>query len=381
MRLLIESLDEKGVLCFNDAANDPRISDVYERILAKADVRSIMYVAIRVGEEVTAAFALSTTRELRQWSDSDVALAKAVADQTGIAIRQAELYQKAEATSKREVLVNSVTMAIRASLSLPEVLNTATRELGIALGASRVHIHLYDAENPISPVMHKYVAPGCKDIGSIHANYDDPVGRQLLRMTKPLVIVDSINHSDGPPEVSAAVREHAQLVDVRSQIAYPLLVKGLFRGVLCIHQTDRLRHWTEDELSLVQSVAERLAIGMAQAELFEMVAKAKSEWETTFDAMSDGIFIFDRAGRFKRVNRAGAAMEESHPRNLLGRRCCDILRTTSEDSTCVVEQAIEEGRSVTIEVTPDRLNRPILVSIEPVIDKAGRCDRRSLYCS
>ncbi|HEV2827045.1 MAG TPA: PAS domain S-box protein [Pyrinomonadaceae bacterium] len=371
LQVLIEALDEKGVLCFNDAAGDKRIADLYHRILSKADVRSIMYVAIRVGDEVTAAFALSTTRELREWSEADVALAKAVADQTGIAIRQAELYQKAEATSKREVLVNNVTMAIRASLSLPEVLNTATRELGIALNASRVHMHLYDPENPISPVKHEYLAPGCNSIRPFHANYDDPVGRQLLTMTKPLVIRDSLNFAEGPANVSAAVREHARLVNVRSQVAYPLMIKGMFRGVLCIHQTDRLRSWTEDELSLVQSVAERLAIGMAQAELFEMVAKAKSEWETTFDAMSDGIFIFDRGGRLKRVNRAGAAMEASHPRGLLGRRCCDVLRTTSETSSCVVEQAIEEGRSVTIEVTPDRLNRPILVSIEPVIDKQG----------
>jgi len=371
LQVLIEALDQKGILCFNDAAADSRIADVYERILSKAGVRSIMYVAIRVGDEVTAAFALSTTRELRYWSESDVALAKAVADQTGIAIRQAELYQKAEATSKREVLVNNVTMAIRASLSLPEVLNTATRELGIALAASRVHMHLYDPENPISPVEHEYLATGCNSIGPFHANYDDPVGRQLLCMTKPLVISDSLNFDEGPAAVSAAVREHARLLNVRSQVAYPLMIKGLFRGVLCIHQTDRLRNWTEDELSLVQSVAERLAIGMAQAELFEMVAKGKSEWETTFDAMSDGIFIFDRGGRLKRVNRAGAAMEASHPRGLLGRRCCDVLRTTSEKSTCVVERAIEEGRSVTIEVTPDRLNRPILVSIEPVIDKQG----------
>jgi PAS domain S-box-containing protein len=190
-------------------------------------------------------------------------------------------------------------------------------------------------------------------------------------MTRPLVIDDSLNYDEGPPEVSASVREHAQLVNVQSQIAYPLIIKGLFRGVLCIHQIDRLRHWTEDEMSLVQSVAERLAIGMAQAEVFEMVAKAKAEWEATFDSMSDGIFIFDRAGRLKRVNRAGAAMEDSHPRALLGRRCCDILRTTSENSVCAVEKAIAEGRSVTIEVTPDRLDRPILVSIEPVIDKQG----------
>ncbi|MEP6570200.1 MAG: PAS domain S-box protein [Acidobacteriota bacterium] len=371
LHVLIKSLEENGVLCFEDVANDPRVAGVYERILAPAGVRSIMYVAIRVGDTVTAAFALSTTRELRAWTESDVALAKAIADQTGIAIRQSELYQKAEATSKREVLINNVTMAIRASLSLPDVLNTATRELGIALAASRVHLHLYDPEDPISPVKHEYLGVGCNSIGPLEANYDDPVGQQLLRMTRPLVIDDAMNYQDDSPVVSAAVREHAQLVNVRSQIAYPVIVKGLFRGVLCIHQTDRLRRWTEDELSLVQSVAERLAIGMAQAELFELVTKAKSEWETTFDSMSDGIFIFDRAGRLKRVNRAGAAMEDSHPRGLLGRRCCDILRTTSENSVCVVEKAIAEGRSVTIEVTPNRLDRPILVSIEPVVDKQG----------
>ncbi|HKO99768.1 MAG TPA: PAS domain S-box protein [Pyrinomonadaceae bacterium] len=371
LRVLIDRLEQSPVLCFNDAANDPRITEVYQRILAKAHVRSIMYVAIKVGDEVTAAFALSTTRELRNWSASDIALATAVADQTGIAIRQAELYQKAEATSKREVLVNSVTMAIRASLKLSEVLSTATRELGIALGASRVHLHLYDPENPVSPVEHEYVAPGVQSISSFKVSYDDPVGLYLLGISTPLIIDDSVNFDDGPNEFSVAIREHARTVGVRSQIDYPLIVEGHFRGVLCIHQTDRLRYWNEDEVSLVDSVAERLGIGIAQAELFAMVAKAKSEWETTFDAMSDGIFIFDRDGRVKRVNRAGAALEALHPRALLGRRCCEILRTTSVAATCVVEKAIVEGRSVTLEVTPDRLDRPILVSVEPVLNEAG----------
>jgi PAS domain S-box-containing protein len=371
VKALIDPLDKNGVLCFDDAAHDPRIADFYERILSKADVLSIMYVAIRVGDEATAAFALSTTQELRHWSEADIALAKAVADQTGIAIRQAELYQKAEATSQREVLVNRVTTAIRASLSLPEVLSTATRELGLALAASRVHMHLYDPESPISPVKHEYVAPACSSISSLHVSFDDPVGQHLLNISQPLVIDDSLNHYDGSADFSASIREHANKVNLRSQIDYPIVVEGRFRGVLCIHQTDRVRHWTEDELSLVHSVAERLAIGMAQAELFEMVAKAKSEWETTFDSMSDGIFIFDRGGLLKRVNRAGAAMESTHPRALLGRKCCDILRTSSGHTGCVVESAIAEGRSVNIEITPDHLNRPILVSIEPVLDKAG----------
>lgn len=371
LQTLVTALDKTGVLPFADAANDDRITDLYNNILSKANVKSIMYVAIRVGDDVPAAFALSTTKQLRQWNDADIDLAKAVADQTGIAIRQAELYQKAESTSTREALVNRLTMLIRASLSLPEVLSTATRELGRALSASRVHLFLYNSEEVGSPLEHEYLAPGVISIKQFDINYDDPIGRRLSNSSGPLIIDDALNHADESAELSDYVHAQAELLAVRSQINYPLIVKEQFRGVLCIHQSDRVRRWTEDEVALVEAIAERLSVAIAQAELFEMVARGKTEWETTFDAMSDGIFIFDRAGELKRVNRAGAAMEALHPRLLLGRQCCAILRTTEEDA-CVVETALETRRSVTIEVTPTRLNRPLLVSVEPVLDENNK---------
>lgn len=365
---LISALDKTGVLAFSDAAHDERIADLYENILSKANVQSIMYVAIRVGDDVPAAFALSTTRQLRKWSEADIALAKAVADQTGIAIRQAELYQKAESTSTREALVNRLTMAIRASLSLGEVLSTATVELGRALGASRVHLFLLEGEEVSGPLEHEYLADRVRSIKH-DVDYDDPIARKLSGSKEPLIVDDALNYEDASATLSNYVRAQAQRLEIRSAINYPLIVKGQFRGILSIHQTDRKRLWTEDELALVEGLAARLAIGIAQAELFEMVARGKTEWETTFDAMSDGIFIFDRAGELKRVNRAGATMEAVHPRLLLGRQCCDILRTSEEDETCVVENALETGRSVTIEITPSRLNRPLLVSVEPVLDE------------
>ncbi|HKR13704.1 MAG TPA: PAS domain S-box protein [Pyrinomonadaceae bacterium] len=370
LQTLVIALDKTGVLPFSDAANDERIKDLYNNILSKANVKSIMYVAIRVGDDVPAAFALSTTKHLREWNDADIDLAKAVADQTGIAIRQAELYQKAESSSTREALVNRLTMLIRASLSLPEVLSTATRELGRSLSSSRVHLFLYNSEEG-SPLEHEYLAPGIASIKQCLNNYDDPVGRRLSSSSQPLIVDDALNHEDESTELSDYVRAQAERLRVRSQINYPLIVKEQFRGVLCIHQSDRVRRWTEDEVALVEAIAERLSIAIAQAELFEMVARGKTEWETTFDAMSDGIFIFDRAGELKRVNRAGAAMEALHPRLLLGRQCCAILRTNEEDA-CVVEKALETRRSVTIEITPTRTSRPLLVSVEPVLDENNK---------
>src|SRR5437868_8375697 len=65
-------------------------------------------------------------------------------------------------------------------------------------------------------------------------------------------------------------------------------------------------------------------------------------------------------------------MAAVHQRLLRGRQCCDILRTSEEDEACVVEKALETGRSVTIEITPTRLHRPLLVTVEPVLDECNK---------
>ena len=69
--------------------------------------------------------------------------------------------KKPSRTSIREALVNRLTMAIRASLSLGEVLSTATVELGRALAASRVHLFLLDSEGVSAPHEHEYLGSGC----------------------------------------------------------------------------------------------------------------------------------------------------------------------------------------------------------------------------
>jgi PAS domain S-box-containing protein len=369
---LIAAVQQHGVLAFDDVQNDQSMEKVYRNILKPFGVQSVMYVGVSVGDRLLGAFALSTTKRLRRWSEADVELARAVADQTGMAIRQAKLYEKAEATSVRESLANKLSLAIRASLSLADVLSTATRELGTALSASRIQVRLCDVASRERAVVHEYLAPDCGDIRQAEDAYDNHLRRHFLSSPKPLVIDDAQQYSGTSPEFDDFIRAHAQRTGVRSELDYPLTVSGQYRGVISIHQAGSVRRWTEDEVTLVESVATQLATGIAQAELFHLVERGKKDWESTFDAMSDGIFIFDRAGRLMRVNRAGAAMENTTPEMLLGRQCCNILRAGSTDATCVVEQAVRQSKSVTIELVPDLLNRPLLVSAEPVLDKSRK---------
>lgn len=367
---LIENIRRNGVLAFDDVENDPRLKTVYEEILRPLGVRSVLYVAIRVGEEIPAAFAFSTIGELRNWPESDIALAKAVAIQTGIAIRQAELYQKAEATSAREAMINRLSHAIRASLSLPEVLNAATQELGLALQASRVSIFPYDPTGAPARIKHEYVAPHATSIRHIEITYNDPVGEYLFQTLEPLVVNNAAEYVGSTDELTNYMRRRAKELGFLSRVTCPLVVDGSFRGALSVQQTDRVRHWSEDEIALIKAVAAQLATGIKQAELFEMVVRAKEEWETTFNAMSDGVFIFNEDGVLVRVNRAGASFEDAQPEELVGRSCCEILHTTP--SECIITLCLSEGRRLTDELRPERAERSLLFTAEPIMAGDGR---------
>ena len=368
---LIGAMEKYGVVAFDDVTNDERIRDLYNGILKRADVKSIMYVGVSVGEELLGAFALSTTKQQRHWSEIDIDVARAAADQTGIAIRQANLYQKAEATSMREALVNKLSSAIRASLTLADVLDTAARELGHALSASRVLVRLYDVKTDQSSAQREYVAAG-ENGAAFDREHEEFVREHFGASSKPLVISDGEHFSDASANFVGRVAGYLNQSNVRSQIHYPLTVNGQLSGVISIYQTNSVRRWDEDEILLVEAVATQLATGIAQAELFEMVARAKKEWESTFDAMSDGVFIFDPSGRLIRVNRAGAGMDNSQPEAILGRQCCDILKANSTDTACIVEQAFRHSKSINVEVVPEHLKRPILVTCEPVFNKRGQ---------
>ena len=365
---LSSAIEKFGLLAFDDVKNDERIRPAYEQFLMKMDVKSIMYVGVMVNDELLGVFALSTTKELHHWSDSDIEVAKAVADQTGIAVRQARLYEKAEATSMREALVNKLSIAIRASLSLTDVLNTASNELGQVLSASRVRVRLFDGDGKTSTPAAEYVAGGYENPGDSDDDYENVLREHFLAHQEPLVINDAHKLPNGGAEFGERIRARALLTGQRSHIECPLTVNGEFRGVIT---AERIRRWAEDEVLLVKSVAAQLGTGIAQAELFEMVAQAKMQWESTFDAMSDGIFIFDAEGRLVRVNRAGAAMDKAPPESLLGSKCCDILRTEN-GAACIVEQALRQSVRINTEIVPVHLDRPVLVTVESVLDERSQ---------
>ncbi|HEY6091763.1 MAG TPA: ATP-binding protein [Gemmatimonadales bacterium] len=126
-------------------------------------------------------------------------------------------------------------------------------------------------------------------------------------------------------------REHLELVrnsgpeptsivhgfDAAAAAAVPLRSHGTVIGTLII--TDpREGVFAPEDIRLLSTLATHAAVVIANARFFEMVRRAKEQWETAFDALSEGIAVVDEEGRVRRANRALASLLDMPLQNVIG---------------------------------------------------------------
>jgi len=78
----------------------------------------------------------------RGWTAEEITLLETLADQLGVALENARLYQDTQRRAVRERLTGEVTTRMRETLDVDTVLQTAVREIGEALGLHDVTIRL-----------------------------------------------------------------------------------------------------------------------------------------------------------------------------------------------------------------------------------------------
>ena len=91
--------------------------------------------------------------------------------------------------------------------------------------------------------------------------------------------------------------------EIRRTAAAPLRAHGVTLGALIV--VDRAGGpFRDEDLRLLSTVATHAAIVLANARFFDQIRAGKEQWETTFDALTEGIAVTDQSGRVRRANRA-----------------------------------------------------------------------------
>jgi PAS domain S-box-containing protein len=102
------------------------------------------------------------------------------------------------------------------------------------------------------------------------------------------------------------------------------------------------------------------------------IKKAAEEWEKTFNALSDLVFIQDADYTIARMNKAFADALKSKPEDIIGKKCYELLHKRDTPwPGCPFEKTRKDKKPHTGEIYDPNIGIPLLVTTSPVFDDKG----------
>ncbi|WP_176559439.1 GAF domain-containing protein [Rubellimicrobium roseum] len=164
------------------------------------------------------------------------------------------------ANEARQAFLLRLGDTLRAERDAEAVIEAAARLVGEQLGASRVMFAEFDEARGVADIFHGWFADGAEPFPTV-MRLQDYEGSILddLRAGRTVRVEDAGDPALARPDLAAIAQ-----VGVRALLSVPLLVGGRLVVNLSVHQ-HAPRRWSDDEVALVQEVAERLWADLVRA--------------------------------------------------------------------------------------------------------------------
>jgi PAS domain S-box-containing protein len=231
-------------------------------LLRSLGLRSVMVVPICAHHRTLGALTFAATQPDRRYDEADLALADELGRRAGLAIENVTLQRAQERANRRLRDVQSVTDVALTHLDLDAMLDELMRRLSDVLDSDVAKVLLFDDRREVLRVR---AATGLA--GDVAATLEVPAGQgiagRLALAGRPLILTDLT----GEDVVLQDLREPG-----RALAGVPLRVDGETIGVLIVSSRDR--PYDQDDLHLLELVADRIGLGIRQGELYAAAREA-----------------------------------------------------------------------------------------------------------
>jgi PAS domain S-box-containing protein len=293
------------------------------------------------------------------------------------------LEREREAANAQLAALQAVTDTALTHLGLDELLRAVLDRIHDVLGLEHAAIRLLEADGRTLSL------PTAHMQGDVLAT-DAPlaVGQgfagRVAASRAPLVIDDLTGFPFVDPTAGAWLR---------SAVGVPLLLDERLLGVLYAGTTTP-RHFAEHEVDLLQRLADRVAVAIDRARLYEAERRAHAqaaartaELEAVLNGVTDGVIVYDRDGRGTYVNpalrAASAAYAPPDYGHLSAPERAAVVRMRTPAGEVMPEDELPQARLLRGEVlvgaaspdllfdTPDGRTLTVQYAGSPLRDEAG----------
>ncbi|MGD1807878.1 sensor domain-containing diguanylate cyclase [Dapis sp. BLCC M126] len=275
------------------------VEDIYRAGLSKCHVEMLEQFHIRafatapifVKQKLWGILGAYQHSRSNNWQISEVKFLTQVSAQLGIALQQAEqlaeVEQKAKylrENSQQQTILFNLISEIRESLDFDTLCKTTVKEVRKALECDRVGLFRFDPDSNYR--FGEFVAENVLPVYNsalFKKVYDNCFGEQFAidYQQKRIQVLDDI--------YKAGLKDcHIQLLEqfqIKAQIIIPLMMGSRLWGLLCIHQCENSRKWTENEIRFVKQLAAQFSVALEHSHLLAQTRSQAQELSQTLDAL------------------------------------------------------------------------------------------------
>jgi K+-sensing histidine kinase KdpD len=318
-------------------------ADIFNPILREKGIKSLLGVPLTVSGTVIGVVHVGTLTP-RVFTPDDVELLERVAERAALAIEHERLFEAEQAASDRLHRLLLVTDAALSHLSLNALLDELLLRIRDILEADTAAFLMLDDTTG------ELVARAAKGIEEeVERGVRIPVGRGFagrIAAERAPVVIEDVDHAD---VLNPILREKG----IKSLLGVPLTARGRVLGVIHVG-TLTPRRFTPDDVELMQRAAERGALGVERALLYEELRR--------LDAVRHQfVSIASHELRTPAAAVYGAAVTLHGRRDELSPEQVDMLQETIyEQSTRLaklIEQLLDLSRiqAKSLEINPERV--------------------------